>query len=185
MQEDQVRALAMRQVDTVYRLAYHLPGHPHDADELVVETFRIVLDSAPDVEPTERGVRAFLFQILYGAARRRSQAAPPRPPASVAQDGVAAALGSDPSPPALDLSGVDWRHADEQIGRTIRELPLAHRAAFLLCTVENFRYREASGVMGVSVEEVIALLHEARTLMSARLARPAPARPDKANPPYS
>lgn len=169
-------------MDAVYRLAYHLPGHPEGADDLVLETYRIALTSDADFEPTEQNVRAWLFKILYDAAIRLSRTASPTPPAPAAQAGGSASLGLGPPLAVPDLSAVNWDRAEERLRRTIRDLSLAHRAAFLLCMVENLKYRDAAGVMGVPVGEVVVLLDQARAALSARVAGPAPDRPDAANP---
>ena len=170
MEQDELHALALAEVDAVYRLAYHLPGDSRDADDLVLETFRTALASRADLEPTAQAVRRFLFRLLYDAVLHRSHAQPAPPVRTEAtHPRMAAPDSGHPPTPANE----HWQN--ERLTYAIRALPLAHRAAFLFCMVEELKYREAAAVMGLHADNVRVLLIEARAALSAQLAQPLPA----------
>lgn len=156
------RKLALDEIDAVYRLAYHLAPRPDLADDFVQETYLRAFRAERNFQLTEAGVRPYLFKILhnliYSAATR--QARQPGP-----LDEEREFVDQRPPPDlSLDDRGqlLQWDGIDERLKHAIGALPLAQRTVFLLCAIEDLRYREIADVVGVPLGTVMSRMHHAR-----------------------
>jgi RNA polymerase sigma-70 factor (ECF subfamily) len=158
--------LAMEQLDSVYRMAMSLAGNPHDASDLVQETYLRAMRSAKTFEDRGSGIRPWLFTILHNAFYTRIKREG-RAPTAVEEFYQAsdAPLPDDP-PPAWDLASLDWEHVDERLKAAIEDLSPEHRSVLLLWGVEGMKYREIADALDVPIGTVMSRLHRARKILA-------------------
>ena len=136
----------------LYRMAYRLIGDPHEAEDLVQETFRSAWKSRFRYEPG-RGDRAWLVSILRRHAvdqwRKR------RPPATLATE----------SSPEIGVPADD-PFADEftdEIQAALNRLPDELRETLLLVVVGDLTHQEAANLLGIPLGTVLSRVSRART----------------------
>ncbi|MEE9211224.1 MAG: sigma-70 family RNA polymerase sigma factor [Phycisphaeraceae bacterium] len=170
MDQQTFRALALGEMDAVYRMAFHLAGHPDGAAELVQETYLRALRAEATFELRDRGIRPWLFKILHNTFY--TQVARSKREPALAEDLSAepAAGHPDDPPPVWDLAGLDWEYVDERLKHAIDDLPPHYREVLLLWAVEGLKYREIAEVMGLPLGTVMSRLYRAREHLSGQLA---------------
>ena len=169
MDIDDFRKLALSEMDAVYRLAYHLAGHPQEADDLVQETYLRAFKFGAGFKAADHGVRPWLFKILHNVVNSRHANDHRRRQVMEDLQDQAAPEAAAHDGPLPDLSTLNWDAVDERLKAAIDELPLPHREVFLLCAVEGLRYREIADVMEVPLGTIMSRLYRARAQLSSRL----------------
>jgi RNA polymerase sigma-70 factor (ECF subfamily) len=170
MDPQRFRELALEEIDAVWRMAMHLSRDPHEANDLVQETYLKALAAERRFELRAQGVRPWLLKILHntfytrvGRAKRQKAFGDrdPQGPASAAPDqpGV-----------AWDLEHLDWEHVDDRLKHAIEQLPEHYRTVLLLWAVEGLKYREIADVLDVALGTVMSRLHRARATLHEQLA---------------
>lgn len=135
----------------LYRLAYRLVGHRHEAEDLVQDTFRSAWKSRGSFRAGS-GQRGWLAAIL----RRRAAdhwRRPPRP--SLTADGLAPEVGRSDDEPGRD-------ECSDQMQRGLRQLPAELREALLLVVVGELTHHEAAETLGVPLGTVLSRVSRAR-----------------------
>lgn len=170
MQTSEFRRLAMDELESVHRMAFHLAREPDEASELVQETFLRAFRAENTFELRERGIRPWLFKILHNVfyTRLGKQRRQPTLADDLQFDNAASEL--DQPAPAWDLASLDWEQVDERIKHCIAELDPRYRDVLLLWAVEGLKYREVADVLEVPLGTVMSRLYRARSLLSEQLA---------------
>jgi RNA polymerase sigma-70 factor, ECF subfamily len=154
--EDLFAALVHRQSRFVFRVAFSVLRDPHDAEEVVQETFlRLYRNSA---WREMRDERAFLARTAWRIAiDRRPKNRPMEPSAGLASH--------EPGPEAAMLRA-------EQIAavhRMIDGLPEELRQPLALSTVDELSSREIAEIMGIAEGTVRTRLWRARQILKQKL----------------
>ncbi len=167
---EQFRQLALNEMDSLYRMAFHLCRHPDEASDLVQETYLRALNAEAGFELRDRGIRPWLFKILHnvfytrvGKAKREVTLGDDLRPESVESE-------IDSPPPAWDLASLDWEQVDERLKHAIEELDPRYRSVLLLWAVEGLKYREVADVLDIPLGTVMSRLYRARAVLSEQLA---------------
>ncbi len=170
MEREEFETLALKHMESVYRMALQLTRHPDEASDLVQETYLKALPASARFEEQGGGIRPWLFKILHNAFYTKV-AKEARGPMS-----VEAFLGeaSDVTPPeepepAWDLASLDWEHVDGRMRNAIDALRPEYREVLLLWGVEGMKYREIALVVGVPIGTVMSRLHRARSILARQL----------------
>ena len=163
--------LALAELDSVHRMAFHLCRKSDDVSDLVQETFLRALKAEPSFELRERGIRPWLFKILHnifytkmGRDRRQPTLAD-----DLRHESVASEL--DSPAPCWDLASLDWEQVDGRLKKAIDELDDRYREVLLLWAVEGLKYREVADVLNVPLGTVMSRLYRARAILSEQLAQ--------------
>jgi RNA polymerase sigma-70 factor (ECF subfamily) len=158
-------------VDRLYRAAWALCGSPHDAEDLVQETFARVL-SRPRMlrggsESREGAELAYLMRALRNTFlnTRRTASRRPRVPSTLDEIEAADPRVGDQPERALEAG---------EIYAAIAELPEGFRLALVAVDIVGLSYAQAGRVLGVPEATVTSRLHRARRRVVARMAEPAP-----------
>jgi RNA polymerase sigma-70 factor, ECF subfamily len=154
-------------LDRLYRAAWALCGSPHEADDLVQETFARVL-----VRP--RRLRCdHELPYLLGALRNTyltGLRASGRRPSTVALPAVESeTMRSALADPEVALE-------QRELFATIAALPDNFRQALIAIDLVGLSYREAGRLLGVREATITTRLHRARRRIARTLSLP-PARP--------
>ncbi len=165
MDTSEFHNLAVAEVQSVYRLAYHLLPGSQEVDDLVQETYLHAFKASGSFQLTERGIRPWLYKILHNLIRKELGDQVRQPTSLEGTD----TPDRVPRSEALNASAIDWDAIDERLKAAIRELPLAYRTVFLLCAVEGLKYREIADVISMPVGTVMSRLHRARVILARQL----------------
>lgn len=169
MEPGEYRRLAIAEIDAVYRLAYYLCNQAHEADDAVQETYLRAFKAGDGFTLTEHGLRPWLFRILHNVVIARGAKQKQQPSLMSEFDGIAQGGSHDEHPAPMGATGIDWEHIDERLKRAIGELPLSYRTAFLLCAVEDLKYREIAEIMEAPIGTIMTHIFRARATLAARL----------------
>ena len=164
-------------LDVVYRLARHLAGHPHEAEDLVQETFLRAHRGFAQFELKSHGAKAWLLKILHNTFvnRLRQDARSPSLTADLSLDDFAAELAHEPLP-TLTPGQIDWEGFDEELKHAVGDLPVEYRSVLLLWALGDLNYKEIAEVLSCAVGTVMSRLHRARQKLGAALGDYAKAR---------
>lgn len=170
MDRSEFEQLALEHLDALHRMAFKLCRRADAAEDLVQETYLRAFRAAGTFNERGGGIRAWLFTILHhvhfskGAREARAPQALPEIFGVDARETI-----PDEPPPAWDLRSLNWEHVDERLKTAIEELPDEQRVVLLLWGVENMKYREIAGIVGVPVGTIMSRLHRARQTLAKSL----------------
>jgi RNA polymerase sigma-70 factor, ECF subfamily len=141
----------------LHATALRLTRNPHDAEDLVQETYVRAFRSFDRFTPGTN-LRAWLYAILHRARIDMLRRAGRRP-AEVPLDDL------EPALPALQESralGVD-------LERALADLPEAFREAVVLRDVQELSYEEIARALDVPIGTVMSRIHRGRRLLRRAL----------------
>jgi RNA polymerase sigma-70 factor, ECF subfamily len=150
-------------VDRLYRAAWALCGSPHEAEDLVQETFARVL-ARPRLLRSDDEL-AYLMGVLRNTflSSRRTASRRPQIAASIDELELSAPASVDQPEHAIDAQAVYG---------AIAELPDDFRLALVAVDVLGLSYREAGRVLGAAEATITSRLHRARRRVVAAVDGP-------------
>ena len=151
---------AMPHTHDLYRTAMRLLRDASKASDAVQETYLLAWKS---FDKYERGTncRAWLFQILFNVVRHQRR------------DWFKWITGRDEDLAGLARAApypVPESLSDNDILTALDSLPVPFRDAVLLVDVQEFAYKEASGILNIPIGTVMSRLSRGRALLRAQLA---------------
>jgi RNA polymerase sigma-70 factor (ECF subfamily) len=167
----QFEELVLCHFDLVYRLALKFTHNPHEAEDLVQETFLKAHRAFSGFELRAYGAKPWLLKILHNVyLTRRGQAS--RAPTlmdDLSLDDLAAELEPEPMP-TFTLGGVNWENFDDELKAAVEALAPDYRAVLLLWALGDLSYREIADVLGCALGTVMSRLYRARHQLGVTLA---------------
>jgi len=161
----------------VYRLAYHLTGNQHDAEDLTQDVFVRVFNSLSQYKPGtfEGWLHRITTNLFLDRMRRKKRIRFD----FMAEDDVAVATSD--SFDRHERSGqpedaFDMSHLGDDIVQALAELPPEYRAAVVLSDIEGLSYEEIAATLGIKMGTVRSRLSRARAKLRESLAHRAPVR---------
>jgi len=158
----------------VYRLALRMVSDPHEAEDIVQETFLSAFKAIASFEG-RAGLGTWLYRIAYNTALMRLRK---KQPLYVPIDTPTTPDEEENFTAPVQL--FDWcclpeedfqtREARTELERAISELPETLRTVFVLRELEGLSTEETAQVLNVSVSNVKVRLHRARLWLRERLA---------------
>ena len=159
----------------VYRLALHLTGNPHDAEDLTQDVFVRVFNSLSQYKPGtfEGWLHRITTNLFLDRVRRRKRI---RFDWMGDDDGAVATADSfdrhERSGQPEDA--FDMVHLGPDILEALAELPPEYRAAVVLSDIEGLSYEEIAATLGIKMGTVRSRLSRARARLRETLAHRAP-----------
>jgi RNA polymerase sigma-70 factor (ECF subfamily) len=159
----------------VYRLALHLTGNPHDAEDLTQDVFVRVFNSLSQYKPGtfEGWLHRITTNLFLDRVRRRKRI---RFDWMGDDDGAVATADSfdrhERSGQPEDA--FDMVHLGPDILEALAELPPEYRAAVVLSDIEGLSYEEIAVTLGIKMGTVRSRLSRARARLRETLAHRAP-----------
>jgi RNA polymerase sigma-70 factor (ECF subfamily) len=160
----------------VYRLALHLTGNPHDAEDLTQDVFVRVFNSLANYQPGtfEGWLHRITTNLFLDRVRRRKR---------IRFDWMGdedAAVATSQSFDRHERSGqpedaFDMGNLDDDILEALAELPPEYRVAVVLSDIEGLSYEEIAVTLGIKMGTVRSRLSRARARLRESLAHRAPA----------
>lgn len=155
----------------MYRMAMQLARHPHDAADLVQESYLKALRASERFEEKGGGIRPWLFKILHNVFYSKISKSKRQP--TLMEDLPTAETnetGPGEAPPAWDLAQMDWEHVDDRLKEAIDKLRPEYASVLLLWGVEQMKYREIAEIQEIPIGTVMSRLHRARSILADQLA---------------
>lgn len=143
----------------VFRLAYRFTGNRDDAEDLTQEIFLKVFENIGSFR-YESSFATWLYRIAVNTCMNFQRDKKPAESLGVTDD-----LGSSVSPEAICERGELQRKIEAEIA----SLPNPLKIAFLLVVVEGMTYREASEILGLSVDALRMRVSRARQILREKL----------------
>jgi len=147
-------------IDRLYRAAWALSGSPHDAEDLVQETFARVLSRPRELHGDDE--LAYLMQVLRNTFRSSRRTASRRPVVGASLDEV------DLADPRLGDRPEQAIEAGALYG-AIAELPDDFRLALVAVDIVGLSYGEAGRALGAPEATITSRLYRARRRVVAAL----------------
>lgn len=159
----------------VYRLALHLTGNPHDAEDLTQDVFVRVFNSLSQYKPGtfEGWLHRITTNLFLDRVRRRKR---------IRFDWMGDDDGSVATSDSFDRhersgqpeDAFDMVHLEPDILDALAELPPEYRAAVVLSDIEGLSYEEIAATLGIKMGTVRSRLSRARARLRESLAHRAP-----------
>jgi RNA polymerase sigma-70 factor (ECF subfamily) len=145
----------------IYRYATRMCG-PDAADDILQETFVVILERAERFDPARGTFGAYLFGIARHMVLKQLG-----PKYQLTQAFDTDAPAAHP-PDALDALTARERIAAVRVA--VASLPPVYREVVVLCDLEELAYPEAAEIVGCPIGTIRSRLHRARALLLAKLA---------------
>ncbi|MBN2177728.1 MAG: RNA polymerase sigma factor SigE [Demequinaceae bacterium] len=159
----------------VYRLALHLTGNPHDAEDLTQDVFVRVFNSLSSYQPGtfEGWLHRITTNLFLDRVRRRKRI---RFDWMGDEDGT---IATSDSFDRHERSGqpedaFDMVNLDADIIEALAALPPEYRVAVVLSDIEGLSYEEIAATLGIKLGTVRSRLSRARARLREALAHRAP-----------
>ena len=161
-QDDQPLAgfeeLAMPLFDSLYNFARWIAHNPHDAEDLVQETYLKALRSFASFQ-LGTNFRAWMFQILRNTFLGSCSTLERRMTVALDSEDTGPELAVDTETPETVLMN---RSNSQLVQRAIDDLPVHYRETLLLCEVEEMSYQEIAEILSIPTGTVMSRLARAR-----------------------
>jgi RNA polymerase sigma-70 factor (ECF subfamily) len=143
--------------ESVYRLAYHLCGNVHDAQDLAQETFSKAFSAKTSFKPGTN-LRAWLHRIASNAfldLRRRRK--------------TARATTMESEPPVTQPDAAQGNELMQMLTQAIQQLDDTQRTIFLLRTQDDMSFREIAELCQTTEETARWHMLQARRKLMKQL----------------
>ena len=162
---DAFAAIVTRHQDELYTMALRILGTPHDAADVVQETFLRAYARIPELRGAT--VRAWLFRVAINCAHdiQRRSIRRPAAPLEDAEGNVVELPDPGLGPEATALA----RERVAAVRDALQTLPTDFRAIVVLRDVNELSYEEMSEALRIPVGTVKSRLSRARHMLVAAL----------------
>ena len=162
---------AMQYTNQLYAAAMRYTKDPHDAQDLVQDTYAKAFTSFHQFEPGTN-LKAWLYRILtttFINTYRKDQRRPLISDGEVEDWQLAASAShtSDQGKSAEDE--VLENLPDGDVKRALQEIPEEFRLAVFYADVEGYSYKEIAEILGIPAGTVMSRLHRGRKLLRVLL----------------
>jgi RNA polymerase sigma-70 factor, ECF subfamily len=145
----------------IYRYAARMCG-PDAADDVLQETFVVVLERGQRFDPARGTFGAYLFGVARHMVLKQLG-----PKYQVPQ--VVGADAAAPAQPPDALDALSERERSAALRVAIASLPPAYREVVVLCDLEELDYPTAARIVGCPIGTIRSRLHRARALLLSKL----------------
>ena len=167
--EEAFTALYRRRQGGVYRFALQMSGSEAVAEDVVQETFMVLMRDGGNFDSGRGSVSAY----LYGIARNHVLRAFDRERALVRFEDEAEEGGELPHENLVarpdPLGDLTRAESVEKLRQAVLALPAHYREVVVLCELHEMSYVEAAEALGCALGTVRSRLHRARAMLAEKL----------------
>ena len=167
--EEAFTALYRRRQGGVYRFALQMSGSEAVAEDVVQETFMVLMRDGGNFDAGRGSVSAY----LYGIARNHVLRAFDRERALVRFEDEAEEGGELPHENLVarpdPLGDLTRAESVEKLRQAVLALPAHYREVVVLCELHEMSYADAAEALGCAVGTVRSRLHRARAMLAEKL----------------
>ena len=167
--EEAFTALYRRRQPSVYRFALQMSGSEAVAEDVVQETFMVLMRDASNFDPARGSLAAY----LYGIARNHVLRAFDRERPLVRFDDETEEGRDTPHENLITrpdpLGDMTRAETVEQLRQAVLALPTHYREVVVLCELHEMSYVEAAGALDCAVGTVRSRLHRARAMLAEKM----------------
>ncbi len=168
-EEEAFTALYRRRQGGVYRFALQMSGSEALAEDVVQETFMVLMRDGGNFD----AARGSLAAYLYGIARNHVLRAFDRERALVRFDDETEEGSDSPHENLVarpdPLGDLTRAESVEKLRQAVLALPAHYREVVVLCELHEMSYLEAADTLGCAVGTVRSRLHRARAMLAEKM----------------
>ena len=169
-EEEAFLVLYRRLQGGIYRFALRMSGSESMAEDVVQETFMILLQGNGGFDAGRGSFRGYLYGIARNQILRRFEKDRGVIPLAAEEEGPESGAIPDRLIAIDDpLGALTRQETVESVRQAVLALPAHYREVVVLCDLHELSYQEAAEVLGCALGTVRSRLHRARTLLLERL----------------
>jgi len=166
--EDAFTTVYRRWQGNVYRFALQMTGSRTQAEEVIQDTFMILIQEAERFDTTRGSLSSYLYGIARNCVRRvvgrdrsfvLTSTTEPETAAVITQF----ATEEDP------MDELTRSETIETVRQAVSALPVLYREVVVLCDLHEVSYAKAASVLGCSIGTVRSRLHRGRSFLIQKL----------------
>ena len=148
----------------IYRFAWHMSGNVPVAEEVMQETFLVLMQRPVGFDPAKGGLGSYLFGIARNLLLRYIRDEHSRDTSDLAgEENEVASSGPDP------WAALSHQELIDTVRTAVVSLPMPYREAVALCDLEELSYEAAALALDCPIGTVRSRLSRGRLLLGMKL----------------